>query len=296
YPLCYERKLSSPQYIEAGADGHLWFVDNAIQKISTQGVLTHVSSVDAQSTISSASNGDLWFGTEYSDFIGKVTLHGQTTTYGGTSGCCVTGLTQGPDGNMWFTEAYQDKIGRISPSGVIKTYVIPPVKGVTWAKPDAYDITVGPDGNLWYTDFGTDSIGRFDARTHRFLRAFRLSKYSSNIYPYRIKPGGDGNMWFTTVGSDGYGMGRVTMKGGITRYATHFGLGIDEAPNGDLWFAEGSAIGHILPKSQTFAPSLVLPSWMPAVSELTFGPDNNIWFAPGYALGYGQHYVGQYVF
>jgi virginiamycin B lyase len=112
-PLPTGTEGQSPQFITSGADGKLYFSDNAGYK------------------------------------IGVMTTSGAVTEYPLPSGNAPHGIVLGPDGNVWFVAenyAGTSTVGRITPAGTITEYPIP-------TKPSSeFSLCIGTDNNVWFTE------------------------------------------------------------------------------------------------------------------------------------------------
>jgi virginiamycin B lyase len=161
---------SGPNWITAGPDGNLWFIEREsgkIGKITTSGTITEYSvpSVTGEGegiTAGPEKENALWFTVSGStdqgakkNLIGKITTSGTVTEYALPEGSDPTGITAGPDGNVWFTDWNTSKIGKITTSGTITEYSLTP--GAGERRP--IGIITGPNKNLWFADYGTHTIG-----------------------------------------------------------------------------------------------------------------------------------------
>jgi virginiamycin B lyase len=63
--------------------------------------------------ITAGPDGAMWFGTLYSNTIGRITMDGVSTSYPVPTPGRMGGIALGADGNLWFAEADANKIGRI---------------------------------------------------------------------------------------------------------------------------------------------------------------------------------------
>ncbi len=111
---------SSPVGITTGADGNIWFTENAANQIGMINPSTHAVS---EFPIPTASSGP-------------------------------DGITAGPDGNTWFTENAANQIGEINPTTHLVTEFAVPT-----ASSGPSGITDGPDGNIWFTENAAGQIG-----------------------------------------------------------------------------------------------------------------------------------------
>ena len=167
----------------------------------------------------------------------------------------INAITRGPDGNLWFAEETGLKVGKITPAGVITEYPIPGARGLT-------GIAAGPDGNIWFTDELAAFVGHIDTNGG----SFHLITLSRLSHPQGITAGPDGNMWFVdelqsvSLGQ-GFKVGKITMSGHVTEYATHVSAGF-------------------------FSP------YNYAYSAITTGPDGNLWFTNPQIAAQGRNFLG----
>ncbi|MFL5900095.1 MAG: InlB B-repeat-containing protein [Solirubrobacterales bacterium] len=169
------------------------------------------------------------------------------------------GIAVGPDGNLWFTDGGTTRaIGTIDPSNCkIEEFST----GLN-AESAPRGIVAGPDGNLWFTDSSvtTRAIGKVNPTTHA-IEEFATGENSepgftnSPLGPWGIAAGPDGNVWFAENGNNategrseaGKAIGRITPSGTITYFSTGLApaskpTGLTAAPDGKLWFTDGSGI------------------------------------------------------
>ena len=145
--------------------GHL---SNTIGRITPAGVVSTFPVPTAHvgpNQITAGADGNLWF-TEDAGGIGRITTAGVVTEFPvPTPNSFTNGITVGPDGNVWFTEysagfsspgADGRKIGKITPAGdVTEIELLTAASGPS-------GITTGPDGNLWVTELSAGKIARVD--------------------------------------------------------------------------------------------------------------------------------------
>jgi len=187
-----------------------------------------------------------------------------------------TKLIAGPDGNVWFIYDLNNGFGKISPSGA-----------VTWWNWDnagdnvnryVTDLAAGPDGNIWLT---LNPGYPYVPSILKVTPAGVFTDYTSGGYfgASAITAGPDGNMWFT----DGQYVGKITMGGQITEYATlpsNDDLGnIVAGPDGDLWGTDtGQNRIAQISTSGTLLKLYQLPSDRDRGPEsIVVGPDHNLW-------------------
>jgi virginiamycin B lyase len=146
---------SGPMGIALGADGNIWFIESAANKIgriTSTGVITEFP-------IPTASSGPF-------------------------------AIASGPDGALWFTEIAASQIGQITVAGAIREFPIPfPLFS---AAPRG--IAMGWDGNLWFTAGGGPLGYRIEKiNTQGSIQGlFPLLGNMEN--PLSIVRGPDGNM------------------------------------------------------------------------------------------------------
>ena len=104
----------------------------------------------------------LWFTSNGSNSIGRITTGGELTLFRST----VTisrprDITLGPDGALWFTnlgslwfpKLHKNPIGRITAGGRLRSYPVKDFKG-------AFAITAGAGKTLWFTSSKAQQIGQ----------------------------------------------------------------------------------------------------------------------------------------
>ena len=230
----------------------------------------------APSSITSGSDGNLWFTESKVNKIGRITSQGHITEYLIPTPNSVTGqIVSGSDGNFWFYENNGDKIGRITPKGHITEFPVT-------AGSNLVGITSGPDGNLWFTEEGTNKIGRMTTSgvvTGEFVIP------TPNSHSETITNGPDGNVWF--VEDVGNKLGRITPQGSITEFPIPIPLvphqqnyhGLTKGPDGNLWLTAGLAnmVARLIPPQGDVKeyPVLLPDNYLGSVCA---GPDGNLWF------------------
>ena len=221
-------------------------------------------------SITSGSDGALWFTESAAGKIGRVTSSGAFTEYTIPGGRDPGYIAAGSDGALWFTEYYANTIGRITTTGEISEY--------TTGNSSPHGITTGPDGALWFTEFG--GIGRISLS----------GKVTEHQVPgkivWAITAGPDGALWFTE-GSGNKGIGRMTASGALTEYAipSFEALSITAGRDGALWFTETDSgkIGRITTSGAVteyaIPPTTSVPAGVSAApGSITSGPDGALWF------------------
>src|SRR3954451_4587081 len=90
--------------------------------------------------IAAGPDGNLWFGENLRDEIGRITPSGIVTEFpSGTIVGNAFDIAAGPDGNLWFTKL-TEVIGQITPTGVVTEYSAGLTPGTS-----TVGITAGPD-------------------------------------------------------------------------------------------------------------------------------------------------------
>jgi virginiamycin B lyase len=235
------------------------------------------------SSITSGSDGNLWF-TEYGgNKIGRITTGGAITEYTiptGSSG--PWGITSGPDNNIWFTEMGGNKIGCVTTGGSFTEYTIPT------GSSGPSGITSGPDNNIWFTEMGGNKIGC--VTTGGSFTEYTIPTGSSS--PSGITSGPDGKLWFTESATSANKIGCVTTGGSFTAEYTiptgsGYPWGITSGPDGNLWFTEymGNKMGRITTGGTVTEYTGLTASSYPF--GITSGPDGNLWFTE-----YGANRIG----
>jgi streptogramin lyase len=224
-------------------------------------------------SITTGSDGNLWFSAPDVNEVGRVTPSGDVTMFADPTHTVERPdeLTLGADGNIWFVS--NDRYGRITRTGVITTF---PLAQGELMFPE--NITSGPDGNVWFSAHDGTQIF---VRTSMDGRATVIPD-PNPVYVTGLTTGADGNLWFTERASDQ--IGQLTPAGVITMFPDPLGtvatpFGITGGPDGNVWFtnANGASIGRITPTGQiaTFTDPAGTVDY-PA--EITAGPDGNVWF------------------
>jgi streptogramin lyase len=230
-------------------------------------------------------DGNIWFEDITYGVIGRITPTGAVTEFpmpvqlaaGANS------IAAGPDGNLWATAnggkpGAPDGIVRITPAGQVAGYSAGDNPGSDGFGTGPESITAGPDGNLWFTEFWTNRIGRLSPAG--VLTEFPIPTGHSG--PRGIVTGLDGNVWFVESTRLRPAIARITPGGVVTEYqltaepTDNTPWHIVSGPDGDLWFNEPYAIGHISTSGKITWMSLPEGT---QPGELVAGPDGNIWFA-----------------
>ena len=299
YPL--PTANSAPDYITAGPDGAVWFVENGSNKVgrmTSGGGLTEYPIPTPSSGpqgIALGSDGALWFTEVTGAKIRRITTSGSITEYtGGGNFFRPWTIAPGPDGALWFTDEDSGDVGEITTSGVASPEYNVPGHGAGDDR-EPYGLVAGPDGAMWITDF----LGYIDRMT---TSGTVTNEYSlSGGEPDEIAIGADGALWFSL--SFQYAIGRITTAGSLTFEPTpqiggrSYSNGIALGPDGAMWFAlNASAIGRITTSGAV--EECPTPTQVPGGTVLPFGMTagpgglwftenlgNNIGFIPDGASG-----------
>jgi virginiamycin B lyase len=236
-------------------------------------------------SIALGTDGNLWFpAIAYSHFgtsqpggaIGRVMLNGKLRLFFLPTNCFPSYITRGPDGKLWFLATqgrgqvgsgvdslpgfrqYTIEMGSITPAGTFHLIPLP-------ASPQRYpdSITAGPDGNLWFTELVSPDLHNVQAP-----HAFEIARMtpSGKITDFPLSPSTDSPAFILA------------------------------GPDGNLWFAIGSAkgqnahgkLGRITPQGQITV--FDLPDNISDVAGITRGSDGNLWLSGnGYILRVTPH-------
>lgn len=253
----------------------------AMTLLPVPGATTGSSGVGLVTGIALGPDGQLWFGQDRVNEVGRVSTAGVFSAFPLTPAPGLTGtrdIVAGPDGAMWLTRASKGTISRVTTAGVETDFVLPGT--------DLYvalqDLVSGPGDKLWFIRSGQRSIGSITTSgTTAFYKAPDGISYINGI-----EAGPDGAIWFTAVTT---GTPRRGIVGRLSTSGTYslFDLGpytprAIHSDGSQLWL--GSDIlgpaGHGLLRMTTsgevtrFEPML----FQPAISSIATGPDSAIWF------------------
>jgi virginiamycin B lyase len=253
------RNRSAPGEIVAGADGDLWFTDDAYSQPPEIGRVTPEGAISELATglkpplglggLAIGADGNAWFtqvfdlphgNGEPGGLIGRLSPGGGLAQFGAAPAALGSPVA-GPDGNVWFVgDSGRVTIDRVTPSGEIAQFTDGQIGVPT-------GLVSAPDGNLWFT--AQQSINRVTPSgeiTH-FTDCMDYRQSFSEATSIVAGPGKD--LWFTSVTSrqlpsiaEPPTMGRVTPSGEITQ----FKAGLESEPrslvagsDGRIWFAGG---------------------------------------------------------
>jgi streptogramin lyase len=236
--------------ITAGPDGAVWFTfpnsvpsydTGKIGRITTAGDSTffQIPWVSDAESITTGSDGNLWFADHVSAAIGRVTTDGAFTRFPipGPPGTYPWQIASGPDGALWFTDFNGHRIGRLTTTGQVSFFPISPDDGY----PDA--IAQGPDGNVWFTLDDEATVGRITPSgvitlfpvahpdgDYIFLSGIASISGTALAFTYADLVTGESLI------------GRITTAGVIstlpTPTANSFPNGITSGPRNGIWFTE----------------------------------------------------------
>jgi len=249
--------------------------------------------------ITIGADGNVWFAENAKGRVGRMTIGGRQVTefqVPGPKAAPLFQVTLGPDGAVWFTQEFAGRIGRITTNGRITQFKVPyhpgqdPYHGLGTGPTG---ITAGPDGNIWFTEQFAGNIVRFNVADGSFTE-FPLPTPSA--FPTMITTGPDGNLWFIESrfggGPDvGNRIGRITPNGVITEFPIPtpdaYGGDITAGPDGNVWFTEffGDKVARITPEG-VITEFQLPPDRGP--QGITTGPDGNLWFTETFASKIGR--------
>jgi len=274
----------NPGGIAAGADGALYFTEQAADKIGridpATGNITEINipTANAQPVgIARGSDNNLYFTEQAAGQIGRLNPASNAITefpIPRGRGTTPFAISSGPDGNIWFTDLSQRTIDRfdVATTAIVATLI--PTAGAF-----AFGIASNPDGNLYFTEGLAEQIGRINARS------LTIQEFAAPNTPEGITTGPDGNVWFTASATPGAAIGRLDLGTAIPT-VTEFPLpggnsvpvGITAGPDGNLWFTEFGAgrVGRITTAGAISEYSPPTANSQP--SGITTGPDNLLWF------------------
>lgn len=262
-------------------DGSLWFTDSSsqtpkISHVTSNGTLTEfpIPTSDKVKTVFTYSiavgpDGAIWVnetdydGTNYTNFIRRMTPDGVFTTIPVPAGLLLGLFFSGPDGGLWFSglrpldngsppAAYRAVYGKIAPDGHITEY---PYQG---APGSIESLCVGPDKAIWYAvldpNDGTD-LTHLTGRIVRMSPSGQVQEFAVPHGPNSIASGSDGALWFSeygefVTGGDGTvapvarkgSIGRITTAGVASEIPLDPNLGANQlvaGSDGAIWFTVG---------------------------------------------------------
>lgn len=283
---------SSPFGITLGPDGNMWFTEQfpsgSIGRITPAGIITEfpvAGSADSECIIKGAGN-DLWFASNQSRLIGRITTSGVATTYT-APGMAPFCLTLGQDGNIWFTDTANVAVGRLHP----KTGKIDEFKLATTSSNPLF-IATGTDGYMYFSDFGAGAVGQIFPSIHPTIKEYSVpSGAGSGVFGVASMPG------YNFVSERFAGkIATVDWIGNITEYPVAAGPAELAAQQKGLtnavWFTTGATVNRFNPTTHGSSIVFVTPNGATAVT-MASGPDRDLWFTAA-GSGAGQNYIGLY--
>jgi streptogramin lyase len=233
-------------------------------------------------SITSGSDGNLWFTDPVAGSVGRITPSGAVTEF--VSPLHSAGaITAGPDGNLWFSTGGQfgsGDIARITPSGQITVFTLPDEFGAISS------LTAGPDGNVWFAE----SIYPTGETVGKITPTGQITEFSIPVpsgvsgRTGGITAGPDGNLWFTHDGI----LAMITPSGALRDHVANVGAAaIASGPDGNLWTSGpvfdlqtgdvlGDSIQRISLSGSVTSFSVGTTSASP--SSISAGSDGNLWF------------------
>lgn len=142
-------------------------------------------------------DGALWFASPGANAIGRAAPGGGqgpaiTSVPLLTPGGAPTRVTNGPDGRIWFNAPGTRRIGRIGSNGLVVEMPLPETFGAPG------DVAAAPDGGLWFVDTGTaGALGRINDAGE----AQRFDLPSPTGRALDLVRGADGDLRYTREGA-----------------------------------------------------------------------------------------------
>ena len=252
---------SSPSGICRGADGGVWFTEEAAGKL-----------------------GRIWTDGTVQEFV-------IPTSNPGPGGCA--DAFDGTTHAIYFTETRTLKLGKFAPVIDPITHLVTSGIFSEWTmNSGASGIVLAPDGYLWLMESGISKVARFNPVTNTFLALYSMTIGS---FPHGPTSGPDGNVWFCMFNRNR--IARMTLAGVVTEYVlpqlNSKPFVITTAPDGNLYFTELAVnkIGRI--NLTTFA----ITQWIPPTANalpygITAGADGNLYVAEKTANAIGKLPLG----
>jgi len=278
--------------LAVGPDGNIWFAGTRHgpgQSVDVVGRTTADGQIaefalpargEAElgiSSITAASDGNLYFTEPNANRIGRVSTAGEISELElPNPGSRPRTIVAAPDGALWVTEEGGDRVGRINLAGALRERQLPPGSRPT-------GIAARADGTVWITEPGVDGLAIV---TTAGISLFPISFASAG--PNAIVPGPEGNVWFTE--ENGPWIGRITSaaltKASYERLELQIRQGtrwLAFGPSGDFWFTTGNRIGSISPDKLVAEPACLAAGCDLPVTALAAGPEGSLWYATGAA-------------
>jgi virginiamycin B lyase len=267
-------------------DGSLWFADSfsrvpKIGHVTLEGAISEFAVPTDDSLkvvyiygIAVGSDGAVWFsgqdshGSEFSNFIKRMSRDGVFTTISLPADLTVGSMIAGSDGALWFAgESGADTrvslVGRVTTDGHVTTFP---------SRSQGIDSTLlglclGPDGAIWYTWISSlNDASTVTGRIGRVSPSGQVQEFGTPYAPLFVASGSDGALWYSeivpnttgdgqapTVIRKGY-IGRMTTSGFASELPIDPNLSIDRmiaGSDGAIWFTIGQdetgKFGRIMP-------------------------------------------------
>jgi virginiamycin B lyase len=246
-------------------------------------------------SITTASDGSIWFTERYAGKLGRLSPQGTLTEYPIPFGNAED-ITASPDGYVWFTLG--GFIGRVSAAGgPIAEFALPGYDEL------AAGITTRSDGSVWFASNlwrapGYSRIGEISSTG----TITELAAVETNTFITGLVGGPDGNLWASQkcdcyMGDNGVAKVSTAGSGSFTVYpipgdyltAAYSPEGITVGPDNNLWFTEfdNEAFGNIshgrIGRITTSGvhTEFALPEGSQATGPIVAGPDGAVWFTEG---------------
>ena len=240
--IAYAVPLANPSIhaLAQGANGKMWFVDSASDKVgwlSTKKSRAKFKIFDTSvsPTLSSdmvqSQDGAQWFATAKAG-LGRTTLKGQSQFFSLQNNATQpTALTVGPSNEIWFAEWEGPNVGYVDTAGTVHEF-----DAGFGSNSNTFGIAYGPDGRIWFCDPQNERISAMNTD------GTGLAFYSVGLtgMPDTIVTAPDGNLYF---GEFGGVIGSISTAGVITEYPLPISegsfpvLGITVGPDNNIWFA-----------------------------------------------------------
>lgn len=268
-----ERDMTTPAtlattqyYLEFTGAGHAIAVNQPPDSTAAT-VLTYTNvNIDGPIGICEGPDGNLWFTSNASSQVGKITTAGTITMYASGSFNQPLGICAGPDGNLWVTNFVADNICKVTTAGVVTAYT----SAGNIDGPQG--ICAGPDGNLWTVNSVSNKVCK--TTTAGVTTAYTDANFSG---PIGICSGPDGNLWVTSYTNNK--ICKVTTSGTVTAYtdvSLDGPLGICSGPDGNLW-----ATGYLGPAIYKITTSGTITPYSDPQISLPYGiasDGTRLWF------------------
>jgi virginiamycin B lyase len=282
---------SVPYQIAAGADGAMWFTEqagNAVGRIDARGIIEQfpLPTAGAQPEgIAAGPGGALYiaetFGpSAYASHLARMTTRGVFREWNDDN-YMPLGVAAGSNGQMWFTQGCAG-VALVS-GGTVRQFNMQGISGETTA------IVQGPDGAMWFAADGTATIGRVTSTGA--LTLYPGIGRRANDLPHGVAVGPDGNLWWTALQSNLIWV--TDLHGNVVHAytiptAASAPWGIVAGRDGALWFTEwsGNKIGRVTTNGVFSEYPIPTPKAHP--QGLAIATNGTIWFTEAGANKIGR--------